>query len=118
MKIESLTKSVLLFKAAATIAAEHADAIKGTDFYKHEVKGVINYASKILDKELENTYKQFPDEEQQQVYFIAVNLIDKIVNILSSINLEEIPVFENILDSYINKEFVILDNNNYDKLEK
>lgn len=50
MTPESLTKSVLLFKAAATIAAEHADVIKGTSFYKHEVKGAINHASKILDK--------------------------------------------------------------------
>lgn len=118
MTPESLTKSVLLFKAAATIAAEHADVIKGTNFYKHEVKGAINHASKILDKELENTYKQFPDEEQQQLYFVAANLIEKIANILSSINLEDVPVFDRILDSYMKGEFVVLDENKFNELNK
>ena len=118
MTPESLTKSVLLYKAAATIAAEQADVIKGTNFYKQEVKYVINNASRVLDKELEKTYELFPDEEAQKIYFIAVNIIEKVVQILSSMQLEDVPVFEKRLDSYMKGDFVVLDENKFNEINK
>jgi hypothetical protein len=82
-------KSLLLVKICNFLLAEEMDRIKGTTAYKQGIKNMVNNLSKRLDKECEETYNLYQEDERGEMglnYSIKIieDFVDKLVNLKSA----------------------------------
>ncbi len=106
-KRQQIAKSALVFLALQEVAIEEIQVLEGTPFYKGSVKNSLANCKKILEKSVEQEYKNFiPEEEEQLSYFAIWNFMEKWSSRISEIkNAEELMNLDLVLEHYVKGEY-------------
>jgi len=83
-------KSLLVVKVCNLLLAEEMDVLKGTTVYKQDIKNLVNTLSTKLDKEYNETYNLYDNDEDAEMGLnYALDIVDKFVKTVSSMKKSE-----------------------------